>query len=68
MNEAGVGAVIYHRGVKIGESRNFIGPHISQTAAEYISLIIGIKLVRRMFEVMRNKQLIIKIKSQIAVN
>ena len=29
MNEAGVGTVIYHRGVKINESKNFIGPHIS---------------------------------------
>ena len=63
LNEAGTGAVIYHRGNKINETKNYIGPYISQIAAEYISLIIGIKLVRRMFRLMSNKVLIINIKS-----
>ena len=28
-NEAGTGAIIYHRGNKIDESKNYIGPHIT---------------------------------------
>ena len=61
--EAGTSAVVYQGGAKKGECKNFIGPYISQTAAEYISLIIGIKLVRRTFRMLRNKVLIINIKS-----
>ena len=63
MNEEGTCAVIYHGGNKINETKNYIGPYISQIAAEYISLIIGIKLVRRIFRLMNNKVLIINIKS-----
>ena len=47
LNEAGTGAVIYHGGDKVNECKDYIGPYISQIAAEYISLMIGIKLVRR---------------------
>ena len=68
LNEAGTGAVVYHRGNKINEIKNYIGPYISQVAAEYISLIIGLKLVRATFRLLSNKLLIINIKSQLVVN
>ena len=68
LNEAGTGAVVYRRGNKINEIKNFIGPHISQVAAEYISLIIGLKLVRTTFRLLGNKLLIINIKSHLVVN
>ena len=63
LKEAGTSAIIYQGGEKTNECKNFIGPYISQTAAEYISLIIGIKLVRRTYRTLRNKVLIINIKS-----
>lgn len=60
--------MIYLCGRRITESKNFLGQHISQTAAEYISLIIGLRMVRRSIRTLRNKEVTIQIKSQIAVN
>ena len=43
--EAGTSAITYYGGRKINECKNFLGPYITQIAAEYISIIIGIKLI-----------------------
>ena len=50
------------------EEKNFIGEHITQTASEYISIIMGLKATRRIFRRLDNKVLVINVKSQIAVN
>ena len=67
-SETGTSAIIYHGGNKIKEIKNYIGPYITQVAAEYISLIIGLKLVRTTFRLLSNKILIINIKSHLVVN
>ena len=61
--ESGTGAIIYHRGEKIKEIKNYIGQYITKCAAEYISIIIGLKEIRKTFRILRNKVLIIHIKS-----
>ena len=66
--ETGTGAIIYHRGEKIKEIKNYIGNHITKCAAEYISIILGLKEIRNTFRCLRNKVLIIHIKSQLTVN
>ena len=63
LNEAGTSAIMYQGGRRLNECKNFLGPYISQIAAEYISLIIGIKLVRRSVRTLRNKVITIHIKS-----
>ena len=50
--ESGTSAIIYHRGNKIKEVKNYIGQHITQIAAEYISLILGLKEVRNTFRIL----------------
>ena len=65
---AGSGAVIYYRNEKIMEEKNFLGDHLTQTASEYISIIMGLKATKRTFRRLDNKIIIINIKSQIAVN
>ena len=60
--------MIYYRNEKIAEEKNFLGDHLTQTASEYISIIIGLKIMRRTFRRLENKMIIINIKSQIAVN
>ena len=60
--------MIYYRNEKVTEEKNFIGEHITQTASEYISIIMGLKATRRIFRRLDNKVLVINIKSQIAVN
>ena len=60
---AGTGYVIYHQQRKVDENKNFIGNNITKGAAEYISIILGLKAVRRNFRCTRNKIIIIHIKS-----
>ena len=60
---AGTGYVIYHQQRKVDENKNFIGNNITKGAAEYISIILGLKAVRRNFRCTRNKIIIIQIKS-----
>ena len=66
--ESGMGAIIYHRGEKIKEIKNYVGQHITKAAAEYISIILGLQETRRIFRRLDNKIVIINIKSQLAVN
>ena len=61
--ESGTGYVIYHQEIKIKENKNYIGGNITKGAAEYISIILGLKAVRRTFRCIRNKIIIIHIKS-----
>ena len=61
--ESGIGNIIYHRQEKIKETKHYIGHNITKRAAEYISIIIGLREVRRTFRWLRNKILIIHIKS-----
>ena len=60
---AGTGSVIYYRNEKITEEKNFLGEHLTQTASEYISIIMGIKATKRTFRHLDNKLIIINIKS-----
>ena len=66
--EAGTGLIIYHREQKVLEQSFYIGNHITKSAAEYISIIIALKLLRRTFRCVRNKIIIINIKSDLVVN
>ena len=63
LKEAGTSAIIDQGGRRTNECKNFLGPYITQTATEYISLIIGIRLVRRSVRTLRNKIITIHIKS-----
>ena len=40
--ESGTGAIIYHRGEKLKEIKNYVGQRITKAAAEYISIILGL--------------------------
>ena len=66
--EAGTGAIIYHRGEKIKETKYYIGHYITKSVAEYISIIMGLKEIRKTFTILRNKILIIHTKSELVVN
>ena len=66
--ESGTGAIIYHRGEKIKEVKNYLGQQITKSAAEYISIIMGLKEIRKTFRILRNKILIIHTKSSLTVN
>ena len=61
--ESGTGLIIYHREVKLKENKYYIGNNITKGAAEYISIILGLKEVRKTFRCVRNKVIIIHIKS-----
>ena len=65
---SGTGMIIYHREEKLKETKYYIGNNITKGAAEYISIIMGLKEVRRTFRCLRNKIIIIHIKSQLIVN
>ena len=66
--ESGTGSIIYHWEVKIKESRHYIGNNTSKGAAEYISIILGLREMKRTFRCIRNKIIIIHIKSQLVAN
>ena len=66
--ESGTGVIIYHREEMLKEAKYYIGNNITKGAAEYISIILGLKEVRRTFRCLRNKIIIIHIKSQLIVN
>ena len=65
--ESGMGSIIYHRGVKIKETKNYIGQNITKSIAEYISIIMGLVEIRKTFNIIRNKILVIHIKSSLVV-
>ena len=66
--ESGTGLIMYHREEKIKENKHYIGDNITKGSAEYISIILGLKEVRKTFRCLRNKVIIIHIKSQLVVN
>ena len=66
--ESGTGIIIYHRQEKLRETKYYIGNNITKGAAEYISIILGLKEIRKTFLCLRNKIIIIHIKSQLIVN
>ena len=65
---AGTGTIVYHREEKILETKHKLGTNITKVAAEYISVIIGLQEIRNSFRCLRNKIIVINIKSQMVVN
>ena len=44
-DESGTGYVIYQRQQKVREDKHYLGGNITKSAAEYISIILGLKAV-----------------------
>ena len=66
--QAGTATIIYHQERIVMQSNHYLGENITKIAAEYISLIIGLREVKRAFRCTRNKLIIINIKSHLVVN
>ena len=68
MGQAGTATIIYHQERIILQNKHYLGTNITKIAAEYISLIIGLKEVKRTFRCTRNKIIIINIQSHLVIN
>ena len=66
--QAGTANIIYHQEGIVRQSNHYLGEHITKIVAEYISLIIGLRELKRAFRCTRNKIIIINIKSHLVVN